>query len=399
MADKSTPEEKARYQDLEIKDVKLIFLSVMQKLENEVGKSHLRFPKEIIWLGGAPGAGKGTNTPFIQRERGFTAEPVVISALLDSEDAQRIKNAGGMVGDREVMGLLFRELLKPDYESGVIVDGFPRTPVQVQCLKLLYYKILELHNEFYDTNIGDYFRFPIFRITVLFVEERVSVERQLKRGTDTKIENENRRTLGLLLLEERKTDFDENLARNRYRVFKEQTFEALQSLSQDFYYHIINAQASIEEVQWNITKEFQYQSSLELDPKLFELLRNIPLAEELIIHARQELVKRIENYFHHHRDLMTRVVDLIDSRLIPILYRYAISGSASINTEDTLLNDPSAVAILVDIFQERGFQTTVSEIDQYIPEKLDSQTGKIECRRSKLFNIKVNFTGNKIRRG
>lgn len=33
------------------------------------GEDHLVYPREIIFLMGAPGAGKGTNTPFILRER------------------------------------------------------------------------------------------------------------------------------------------------------------------------------------------------------------------------------------------------------------------------------------------------------------------------------------------
>src|SRR5665213_1387907 len=48
-------------QDLEIKDAHVIFGTVWEALEEEVGHSNLRFPKEIILLGGAPGAGKGTN--------------------------------------------------------------------------------------------------------------------------------------------------------------------------------------------------------------------------------------------------------------------------------------------------------------------------------------------------
>ena len=57
------------------------------------------------------------------------------------------------------------------------------------------------------------------------------------------------------------------LARNRYRVFKEKTYDALVSLKQIFHYHFINAQASIPEVQANIVRELEYQSSLELDPR------------------------------------------------------------------------------------------------------------------------------------
>ncbi len=74
--------------------------------------SNLRFPKEIILLGGAPGAGKGTNTAFIAKTRSLTCGPIVMSALLDSPEARALKDAGNMVGDREVVGLLLRELLR-----------------------------------------------------------------------------------------------------------------------------------------------------------------------------------------------------------------------------------------------------------------------------------------------
>ena len=113
--------------DLEIKDAQLIFSAVWEDLEEKHGRDNLRFPREFIWLGGAPGAGKGTNTPFIAVARGITAPPIVISGLLTSPHAQAIKNSGKMVGDREVIGLLFDELLSPIYHEGVIIDGFPHT--------------------------------------------------------------------------------------------------------------------------------------------------------------------------------------------------------------------------------------------------------------------------------
>ena len=103
-----------RHPDLEIKDAQLIFGGVWQDLEGDFGRENLRFPKEIILLGGAPGAGKGTNTAFIAKTRGLTCGPIVISALLDSPEAQRLKDTGNMVGDREVVGLLFRRLLRPE---------------------------------------------------------------------------------------------------------------------------------------------------------------------------------------------------------------------------------------------------------------------------------------------
>ena len=109
---------------LEIKDAYVIFTNVWNELESEFGHEHLRFSKELILLGGAPGAGKGTNTRFILKARGLTCTPIVVSALLDTPEALRIKQSGGMVGDRDVVGLVFRELLKDEYRDGCVLTGF-----------------------------------------------------------------------------------------------------------------------------------------------------------------------------------------------------------------------------------------------------------------------------------
>ena len=102
------------------------------------------FPKEIMWLGGAPGSGKGTNTPFILRERGLTAAPIVVSDLLDTPEMRALKDRGQFVGDREVIEALLRKLLEPAYQTGVVVDGFPRTKVQAEAVKLLHDQIMQL---------------------------------------------------------------------------------------------------------------------------------------------------------------------------------------------------------------------------------------------------------------
>ena len=85
---------------------------------------------------------------------------------------------------------------------------------------------------------------------VLFIDESESVARQLKRGRQIVAHNEEVARSGMgERLEERATDFSEGLARNRYRVFKEQTYDALVSLREIFHYHFINAQASIPEAR------------------------------------------------------------------------------------------------------------------------------------------------------
>ena len=396
----SPPAPGGRHQDLEIKDAQLIFDAVWKGLLADFARSELRFPKEIILLGGAPGAGKGTNTRFILRARDLTCEPLVVSSLLDTAEARRIKDAGGMVGDREVIDILLRHLLKPMYRDGVILDGFPRTTVQVECLKLLVDQIQKLRREFYDTPLGIHFRQTTVHIMVLFVDEATSIERQLQRGQEVRLHNEEVRRTGMgMLLEERVTDYDRELAQRRYRVFKEQTWDALQSLKEIFHYHFINAQGPIEEVEQNILKELEYQSTLELDPRTVDRLRNLPVASEIIVHARQELVKRLDSHEFGQPELFGKIVVFIAKKIMPIVQRHAISGLAQINTEDPLLEDPTALAMLIDIFSERGFHAVVDLHRIEVPESVDLTTGVIKNRVKKVYRITIRFHGSEIRRG
>lgn len=386
--------------DLEIKDAQLIFASAWSDLEADFGRENLRFPKEIILLGGAPGSGKGTNTAFISKTRGLTCPPIVISALLDSPDAKRLKDAGSMVGDREVIGLLLRELMKPAYRDGVVLDGFPRTQVQVEALKLLVDRMHQLRREFYSTPLSIHFRQPTIHIMVLFVDEKESVVRQLKRGRETLAHNEEVQRTGVgTPWEDRPTDHDETLARRRYRVFKEQTWDALQSLKEIFHYHFIDAQGPIDEVEQNILKELEYQSTLELDPSTVDRLRNIPVASEIIVHSRQELVKRLDSYEFGQPELFSKVVCFVSKKIMPIILRHSISGVALINTEDALLDDPTALAMLIDVFSERGYHAVVDIHRIEVPEKFDLKTGAITCRVKKVYRIQIRFQGSEIRRG
>lgn len=375
--------------DLEIKDAHLIFPAVWADLKERHGDSPV-FPSEFIWLGGAPGAGKGTNTPFIAEARDITADPIVISNLLTSPQAVAIKNSGQMVGDREVIGLLLEELLDPRYRDGVIVDGFPRTKVQVEFLKLFYHALI--------TSRPD--EKPMFRIALLFVTEDVSVERQLKRGRTIREHNRQVRESGIgELLEERVTDLDPSLCRKRYKAFKDTTFDALQSLRKIFHFHFIDAEGDLPEVQRNIVREFTYQSSLELSPGVFELIQKIPVATQLARHARQELVKRLEQYQAEHPDLFLNVMGLIETKMIPIVKAHAMSGHAQINLEEPLLDEALSLRMMIDVFSERGFHATVDIHRVEIPERIDPETWVIHCRTKKVYRVEVRYPPSDIRRG
>ncbi len=386
-------------ENLEVKDAQLIFTNVWNELEAECGEKKLNFSKELILLGGAPGAGKGTNTSFIMRARDLTCAPIVVSSLLNTPQARRIKQAGGMVGDREVVGLVFRTLLEEEYRDGCVLDGFPRTRIQVECLKLLVRKMNQLYLKYHETPLAIKFRKPTIHVMVLFVDEKTSVERQLKRGREVSEWNARAEAEGRTdRNEERTTDLDPEAARQRYRVFKEKTWEALQSLKDIYHYHFINAQGTFESVEQNIRRELDYQSSLELDPQTHEAVRHLPLASELVTHARQELVKRMDSYQLENRTLFHNVIRLIEERFMPIVARHAIPGLAVINSEDSLFDAPLALTMVIDIFAERGFRAVANVNRDEIPVSVDLTTGRITCSTKKVYRFQIRFAGSEIRR-
>eukprot|EP00002_Diphylleia_rotans_P001328 TRINITY_DN10745_c0_g1_i1.p1 TRINITY_DN10745_c0_g1~~TRINITY_DN10745_c0_g1_i1.p1 ORF type:complete len:464 (-),score=90.10 TRINITY_DN10745_c0_g1_i1:353-1744(-) len=396
--DNNTNDAPVENEDLEIKDPSLIFKHVWSKMENKYGIERLRFPKEIIWLAGAPGAGKGTLTPFIMRERGITVEPICVSSILTSDTAQKIKKEGGLVTDRLVVEILFEKLLQTEYQDGVVVDGFPRTSVQGECIRFLYDQMLKLRREFFGTKLGHLFSRPTFRLTVLFVGETTSVERQLRRGRIVREHNERVRQSGVgTLMEERETDMSEHLAKQRYRVFKELTYESLMSLKSTFGYHFIDAEASIPEVKEKIFREFQYQSKLELSPDTYDSIHHIPLASEIVQHARQNLVKRLDHYRFHDTELFHQIIEVIDSEFVPIIRRQALSGRARIRSDSWVFEHKTAVDIVLDILSERGYRVVLDVERQQIITGFDPKSFKVQTMTKKLYHFDITFQKPVIR--
>ena len=207
-----------KVEDLEVKDAQLIFQTVWHELEQDLGSENLKFPAEIFWLNGAPGAGKGTQTEFIMEFRDLTEKPIIVSELLKSPEARKKIDAGLLAGDREVTKLVLRSLLDPEYESKAIVDGYPRTKTQVECLKLFHNRLSELRSKYLGTLQETQFPKPRFHIIMLFIDEDESVRRQLLRGQRSIAHNAEVEASGVgEKWEVRKTDLDEDAAHLRYK--------------------------------------------------------------------------------------------------------------------------------------------------------------------------------------
>jgi adenylate kinase len=95
-----------------------------QVVEKMGGFENLNIPKEIVWLNGAPGSGKGANTPFILQTRGFPTKAISISSLLqDDQQAQEIMKSGALLSDSHVLELVLEGILKMGFMDSPDEEG------------------------------------------------------------------------------------------------------------------------------------------------------------------------------------------------------------------------------------------------------------------------------------
>lgn len=94
-----------------------------------------------IVITGAPGSGKGSRTPII--EKIYNIPTISTGNILRAEveagtelglQAKGIMDSGGLVSDEIIIGILANRLKQDDCKNGFILDGVPRTLVQAQMI-------------------------------------------------------------------------------------------------------------------------------------------------------------------------------------------------------------------------------------------------------------------------
>lgn len=91
---------------------------------------------------GAPGAGKGTQAAFIKEKYNIpqisTGDMLRAAVAAGTElgiAAKKVMDAGGLVSDDIIIGLVKDRLTQDDCKNGYLFDGFPRTTRQADAMK------------------------------------------------------------------------------------------------------------------------------------------------------------------------------------------------------------------------------------------------------------------------
>jgi len=378
----------------------LVFDASWKAMEDRFGGKYVS-PREIVWLNGAPGSGKGTNVPFIMRSRGLSRS-VGMSQLLDSPEIKSFVDRGELVPDAMVLDALLDAILSPESNDGhgILIDGFPRTATQVDFVKLLYDKLMERHVRTAADPDADEWRSPrpSFKVVILYVDEAESVRRQMKRAELTSLHNERVRDAGTGdVWSVRATDVNEALCKRRYQVFKSH-YNTILRLKSYFPFSLIDAMGSLQDCRAQINRELRYQSSLDLDEKTYASIRHLPLARDLVRVARQRLVFRLDMYCRRHFRLFTDIISLIDTEVMPVLKQCSMAGHAEYRSRHPLLlKSHLAVDILIDILTDRGFNVAHFVEERLVPRRVDMKSGKILSETEDVHSFRITFNKENIR--
>jgi len=199
---------------------------------------------------GPPGAGKGTQAKILTRHFGIpqiSTGEILRGAVKDEtpmgRKAKGYMDAGGLVPDDVVVGIVEERLIKPDCTSGFILDGFPRTVIQADALKNTLYSMGKRLDHVVSIMINK--EELLWRITGRLTC-RVCGSGYHIRFDPPKRDGRCDHCSGDLYLRD---DDSEQTMRRRLDVYEEQTAPLIVYYEREALLRTVNGSGSIEEIQ------------------------------------------------------------------------------------------------------------------------------------------------------
>ena len=202
-----------------------------------------------IVLLGAPGSGKGTQAQRLMAEKNIpqiSTGDMLRAAVATKSNfglrAKEVMEAGNLVSDEIMIGIIRERLMKNDIENGFILDGFPRTTKQAEDLEKL---LIELHQ-------------PLELVILMDMENDILTKRIVGRRTcsltgkllNIYFSNKDELTActeagGELI---KRKDDNEETVRNRLQVYQEQTEPLVSFYTQKKLLEKVDAEGSMDVV-------------------------------------------------------------------------------------------------------------------------------------------------------
>mgnify|MGYP001477822194 FL=1 len=202
-----------------------------------------------IVLLGAPGSGKGTQAQRLMVEKNIpqiSTGDMLRAAVATKSNfglrAKEVMEAGNLVSDEIMIGIIRERLMKNDIENGFILDGFPRTTKQAEDLEKL---LIELHQ-------------PLELVILMDMENDILTKRIVGRRTcsltgkllNIYFSNKDELTActeagGELI---KRKDDNEETVRNRLQVYQEQTEPLVSFYTQKQLLEKVDAEGSMDVV-------------------------------------------------------------------------------------------------------------------------------------------------------
>ena len=175
-----------------------------------------------IVLLGPPGSGKGTQAALLREQLGIAhiSTGMLLREAVDQQTelgkkAQSFMDAGDLVPDDLMLGLIEERLGQPDVAPGFILDGYPRNLAQAEALDEVLARIGQ----------------PVDIAVSVTVNESEIVDRLSKRA-----------------IEEGRSDDTEEVIRNRLRVYGDQTAPVAGHYAERGQLREVDGMGSVEEV-------------------------------------------------------------------------------------------------------------------------------------------------------
>lgn len=208
----------------------------------------------IVMLG-APGSGKGTQAKMLESELGLpqvSTGDLLRTAVAEGTElgrkAKAVMDAGDLVSDEIVLGLIRERISRPDAAAGYVLDGYPRNRQQAEDLE----RVL--------AELGQ-------RLDAAVLME-VELDTLVKRLTGRRTCSKTGKLLNVYFSPQseidacieaggelvQRDDDNEDTIRNRLRVYEEQTAPLVGHYRERGLLETVDANASVDEVQSRVRR-------------------------------------------------------------------------------------------------------------------------------------------------